>query len=826
MGEVWKARDARLDRTVAIKFAKSDFSERFDREARTVAALNHPNICQVYDIGPNYLVMEFLEGTTLKGPLPVEKAVEYAGQILDALDAAHKKGITHRDLKPDNILLTKQGVKLLDFGLAKQSAPLAPNDATLASALTAKGEILGTLQYISPEQLQGREVGARSDIFAFGCVLYEMLSGKRAFDGGSAASVIGAILEREPVPLDLHPPLGRVIQRCLAKDPGDRFQTALDLKFALTMAAGTVAGPGPQSPERRVSRHRAVALVGVTVLLLAGAAWKLRSPFQVPMSPAAWKLSRITALPAAEGSPSFSPDSSQVAFTWRGPEAQSDIYVKVIDADQPVRITTDPKPDVSPKWSPDGRWIAFVRSSSSGIGEVMLVRPTGGGERKVADVKVEAIRADPFLAWMPDSKALVVPSAPGEQRRGLDWIALDTGERRAITHVQAPLLGDTAPSVSATGDKLVFVRTFDDAKWAIYLQRLRNGKPDGDAIPVVDVNGRASSPSFLPSGSEIVFQANYSVLPRGIYRVSLDPPHAPILIHQGEFASPTISRDGNRIAMVEFNYDTDVYRLSLEDGTEQSLLKSSQRDDHPAYSPDGSRIVFHSERSGSAEVWVVGSDGSNPMQITSFGGPDVGLPRWSPDGNWIIFSAALAGRDPYIVSAKGGVPRRLFTHPSTDEPFGFSRDGKWIYVTSKRSGNVEIYRLPFGGGELIPVTTSGGRNMAVSPDGKSLYFRKPPGFFRIPLENGIPAGPEELVTEVPNLRGHFAVSSKGIYFGIPGQREIQFLDLASLRTWVVHTVAPPEILGWGFSVSPDEKSVLFAKQSPSLADILLIENFR
>src|SRR5882724_12833658 len=226
MGEVYKARDTRLDRIVAIKVAREQFSERFEREARAVAALNHPHICQLYDVGPNYLVMEFIDGAPLKGPVSLKKAVEYAGQILDALDAAHKKGITHRDLKPANILVTKQGIKLLDFGLAKlQGSELKERDATLTQALTAEGQIAGTLQYMSPEQLQGKEVDGRSDLFSFGCVLYEMLTGKRAFDGASTASVIAAILEREPAPLEVARPLDRVVRRSLAKDPEQRFQT-------------------------------------------------------------------------------------------------------------------------------------------------------------------------------------------------------------------------------------------------------------------------------------------------------------------------------------------------------------------------------------------------------------------------------------------------------------------------------------------------------------------------------------------------------------------------------------------------------------------------
>src|SRR6516162_10032681 len=230
MGEVYRATDTRLNREVAIKVCAREFSERFAQEARVIASLNHPHICHLYDVGPNYLVMELVEGTPLRGPLPLKQAVEYACQILEALDTAHRKGITHRDLKPANILVTKQGVKLLDFGLAKRGGPLRETDATLTAALTGKGEILGTLQYMSPEQLQGKDVDARSDLFSFGCVLYEMLAGKQAFEGQSAASVIAAILEREPAPLNLAVPLERVIRNCLVKDPDRRFQNALDLK--------------------------------------------------------------------------------------------------------------------------------------------------------------------------------------------------------------------------------------------------------------------------------------------------------------------------------------------------------------------------------------------------------------------------------------------------------------------------------------------------------------------------------------------------------------------------------------------------------------------
>src|SRR6202049_2613302 len=235
MGEVSRATDTRLHREVAIKVASAQFNERFEREARAVAALNHPHICTLHDVGPNYLVMEFVEGRPIRGPLPLNDALRYAEEIADALDHAHRKGIVHRDLKPANIMVTKQGIKLLDFGLAKFQKGITANDATLTNALTSKGQILGTLHYMSPEQLEGKEADERSDIYSFGCVLYEMITGKRAFDGKSVASVIAAILERTPSPL-VRAGLNRVVETCLAKDPDDRFQTARDLKRALRWA--------------------------------------------------------------------------------------------------------------------------------------------------------------------------------------------------------------------------------------------------------------------------------------------------------------------------------------------------------------------------------------------------------------------------------------------------------------------------------------------------------------------------------------------------------------------------------------------------------------
>jgi serine/threonine protein kinase len=257
MGEVFKARDQRLNRTVAIKVSKKQFTERFNREARAVAALNHPNICTLYDVGPDYLVMEYVDGVPLKGPLPLEEAIPIAVQIAAALDAAHTNGIIHRDLKPSNILITKSGVKLLDFGLAKQSGvTTSEHEQTVTQAITREGSLVGTLQYMAPEVLQGREADQRSDIFSFGCVLYELFGGHRAFSGDDSASVIASILKDQPLPLREFTPLApdlldHVVRKCLAKNPDDRWPSARDLAAALQWAGVHVAQSPVATPPRR-----------------------------------------------------------------------------------------------------------------------------------------------------------------------------------------------------------------------------------------------------------------------------------------------------------------------------------------------------------------------------------------------------------------------------------------------------------------------------------------------------------------------------------------------------------------------------------------------
>jgi serine/threonine protein kinase len=338
MGEVWKARDTRLGRTVAIKVLRVEFSERFEREARAVAALNHPHICQIYDVGPNYLVMEFVEGSPLKGPLPPGQAIALAIQLADAMDAAHRKGITHRDLKPLNVLVTKSGAKVLDFGLAKMTGEAAGiGGAELTRSIaTQEGTILGTLQYMAPEQLQGKEVDGRADIFSFGCVLYEMLTGKRAFDGQNAASIIAAVMDRPaPSVIEVAPAvIDRVVKRCLEKDPDNRWQTARDVRAALEL----VASDGIEAPVAREASSWTGTLVwSAAALLIAAMAgiggWFLRPAPVRTVSRTSIVLGSDEHL-ANLNTPAIaiSPDGSKVVYVARRGVGPAQLFLRPLDA--------------------------------------------------------------------------------------------------------------------------------------------------------------------------------------------------------------------------------------------------------------------------------------------------------------------------------------------------------------------------------------------------------------------------------------------------------------------------------------------------------------
>ncbi|MGO9259675.1 MAG: protein kinase domain-containing protein [Bryobacteraceae bacterium] len=415
MGEVWKARDPRLDRIVAIKTSSEKFSERFEREARAIAALNHPNICQIYDVGPDYLVMEYVEGPEIKGPLPLDQALKLAIQLASALEAAHRKSITHRDLKPANILTTKSGVKVLDFGLAKFGlVKHARSDETQTRALTQEGTIVGTLQYMAPEQLQGKPTDARSDIFSFGCVLYEMLTGKRAFRAENQATLIAAIMDREPEAIALHQPmvppmLERVVKKCLAKDPDDRWQSASDLKSELEWVlegGSNAAMPAPVVEHRRRNARLGWLLASVLAALLAVAVFAIFH-YRTASAPAAAIRFEI---PPPEGTswggydyPVVSPDGSRILFGATKRDGTRSLWLRPMDSVNAQPIPGTESGSVAPgAWSPDGRSIAYVAD-----GKLRRLEMAGGSPLILGSVGALAVPA-----WSPAGVVLFTGESP------------------------------------------------------------------------------------------------------------------------------------------------------------------------------------------------------------------------------------------------------------------------------------------------------------------------------------------------------------------------------------------------------------------------------
>src|SRR5436190_547136 len=434
MGVVYKARDTHLDRLVAIKVLPADKvaepsrRERFVYEAKAASALNHANIVTIHDIrssdSMDFIVMEYVEGKTLDNLIPAKglrpaDVLRYAVQIADAMAKAHGAGILHRDLKPSNIIVTDEGrVKILDFGLAKllDTDDSSPEGTTLtARPITQQGTVLGTVAYMSPEQAEGRKVDARSDIFSFGSVLYEMVTGRKPFAGDSRLSLLSKIVSEDPaapsqLAASIPPDLEKIILHCLRRDPARRYQDMADVKVALEDVEEESASGQHAVAARRSSRRRWAWAVLLPVM--AAAAFFAWHAWRAPQREEPLRAVALTTFSGAELYPSLSPDGNHVAFTWNGPNQDNpDIYVQQIGSGSPLRLTTDPRADYNPVWSPFGPWIAFLRSQSSGFffhsgrSELRLIPPLGGPDRKLAEIRIRetAVRLPQFVAWCPDS---------------------------------------------------------------------------------------------------------------------------------------------------------------------------------------------------------------------------------------------------------------------------------------------------------------------------------------------------------------------------------------------------------------------------------------
>jgi Tol biopolymer transport system component/predicted Ser/Thr protein kinase len=813
MGEVYKARDTRLDRIVAIKVLpahladRAELRERFDREAKTIASLNHPHICTLYDTGHqdeiDYLVMEYIEGETLaqrllKGAPPIQQGLQYAIEISDALDKAHRKGVTHRDLKPSNIMITKSGTKLLDFGLAKLrqgAAPAIPISElpTENDAITAQGTILGTLQYMAPEQLEAKEADSRTDIFAFGVVVYEMTTGKKAFAGKSQASLIAKILETDPPPMSslqpMTPPaLDRVVKKCLAKEPDQRWQTASDLCGEMKWIAegGSQAVVSAPIATRTKSRERlawsivTVMFVGFVVALAVGAfAYFQRAPQETQSVrfflslPETWSLARQLAATGAPPAPlAVSPDGHRVAFAATSADGKSLLWIRSLDA-LTGQALAGTEGAVRPFWSPDSRFLGFFADGKlkkievSGGPPITLCDASGGGGGAWGRdgvivfspapysglVKVSASGgvATPATKLSLDEAAHIRPSFLPDGRHFLYRAALSvTGGPIYVasldTNDRKMLLNDTSSNVLYSQGHLLFLRDttlmaqpFDTRRLAL----------SGDAFPIaesIQIQG-SGNPYGLFSASEngvLAYQAGPGA--GGLQLVWFDRTGKQISV-LGDSTSDAdleLSPDGKLLsvhnpAQAGNTLDIWLYDLARSLPTRFTFGENAMT---LIWSPDGSRVVFNSRQKGHLDLYQKASSGAGseePLLVDNSAKTPL---SWSPDGRFILYrsTGVSTASNLFVLPLSGD--RKPFPFLSTDTRFivvfgQFSPDGRWLVYNSTESGRSEIYVAPFPGpGGKWQVSPSGGSWPRWRHDGTEIFYLAPDNKLMAATVNG------------------------------------------------------------------------------------------
>ena len=862
MGVVYKAYDLRLERAVAVKVlapdrvGDRDAKQRFAREARAASALNHPGIVTIHDIqsdaGVDFIVMDYIEGTTLdqrigRTGLPPAEVRRYAAQVADAVAAAHGAGILHRDLKPSNLMITREGrVKVLDFGLAKLLEPAeTAGAASTVAGLTMEGTRVGTPAFMSPEQAEGRALDARSDVFSFGAVLYEMSTGRKPFSGDSALAILGRILSEEPTPpsaivSSIPADLEKLVLRCLRKDPDRRYQTMADLKVALDDLE-----LDRTSVTTRVPMRWGLAVIAAIVLFggyLAWRTWPARNPVE------ALRAEALTTFPGPELYPSLSPDGNHVVFTWTGPKQENaDVYVQQIGAGAPLRLTTDQGSDYNPVWSPDGRWVAFLRGDparalAQSARELRLIAPLGGPERKLADIRVQEITVNPVhLTWCPDSTCLVVSDTLGErQPDGLFRVSLDTGEKQPVTTPHTPAIADTNPAFSPDGASLLFLRRTTWGTGDVHVLPLQAGRAAGEPRRIATAPLTIDSVAWHPDGQAILLATPAFAGPAALWTVRAtgdsQPERLPYVGEDGvmpAFSRPQSGRPARLVYVRSFT-DENIWRLDLPgpgiaaQSPPAVAVASTRADLHPQLSPDGGRVAFTSTRSGGWEIWTSDLDGGKPVQLTSLKAGATGVPHWSPDGQHIVFASDVEGQfDIFIVASAGGKPRNLTSHPAMEHVPIFSGDGRWIYFSSRRSGEFQVWKVPVAGGDPVQVTTEGGWLSQESFDGTDLYFTATPAvgapvtLWRAPTKGG-PA--VRVIDGV--LNGAFAVSRRGIYYIAVPKAALQFFDFASRRAATIAEDLGRFAEEGGVAVSPDGRFVLFVRRDSSIDDLMLVERFR
>ncbi len=794
MGEVYRATDTRLDRAVAIKVlpqhlaASNEARQRFEREARAIAALNHPHICALYDVGQqdgvDFLVMEYLEGETLaaaldRGPLAGEQLLRPAIQIADALDKAHHQGFAHRDLKPGNIMLTKAGAKVLDFGLAKlrephpAAAPAAALPTVSRQPLTVVGTILGTLQYMAPEQLEGKEADARSDIFAFGAVLYEMATGRKAFEGKSPASLMAAVLAADPPPMSqLQPPvppgLERIVRACLAKDPDTRWQSAADLRRQLQWLTESPAPSSPTPVPRTSSPKLAWGLAAALALLLATV-----SVVHFRETPPPERSLRFTIAPPPKSVVEIfrlSPDGRYLAMN-ATVEGRLQLWLRALDAPEstPLAGTDGAR---YPFWSPDSRWIAFFadgklrkiavtggppqticdapdgRSGTWNREGVIVFSPTPDGLHRVAAsggaaAPVATLEATGrselhrFPEFLPDGRHFLFLVTRARQDR--DGVYLGAPDSKDVRR----LLADASSAVFTTGPGgdgyLLVVRENSLTAHPFDAARLQ---VRGDPVPISNPVGFSANINF----------ADFAAADNGVlaFRTGRADARTHLLWYNREgkqigsvdasaIVGFSLSPDEKRVAVhaIAGSRGGDIWLHEFARGAATRFTFDPAPDVGIVWSPDGSRIVFGSERQGGrVDLYWKASSGAGQEELLLKTDATKRPWDWSRDGRFLSFSQQGGSKtrsDLWILRMTGDRKPFPFLESQFDETEGrFSPDGRWLAYVSNESGRDQVYVQPFadgpaGSGGKYQVSTAGGAAPRWRRDGKELFYLAPDG---------------------------------------------------------------------------------------------------
>jgi serine/threonine protein kinase/Tol biopolymer transport system component len=795
MGEVYRAKDTRLDRTVAVKILPSHLSDnleakqRFDREARAISSLNHPNICTLHDVGHqdgiDFLVMEFLEGETLadrlrKGPLTTELVLKYGIEICEGLERAHKSGVVHRDLKPGNVMLTKGGAKLMDFGLAKaipsgispaSSLTMTISHPSADQPLTAQGTIVGTFQYMSPEQTEGKEAEARSDIFALGAVLYEMATGKRAFTGKSQASLVAAILASEPPPIStvqpMSPPaLEQVIKSCLAKDPDDRFQTVHDLKLQLKWiaeaSASQLAAPA-QIRARRVVQKRTLLIAAVVGWILAAAtlAVFLSSSAQLedarrPMT-ASWLPPSDTEFTSVvDGALALSPDGSKLAFLTGDP---SDTKLWVRDVATGASHQMEVERPTFPFWSPDGKNIGFFSAGklkkvalaggpvqvlcdapegrgaswsprgviifTPNIREPLYKVPEGGGfPEKLTDAKPGWTHRNPYFLPDGDHFLFTYREAVGAAGGGVGALY-----GASLSGEQPRQILEAASNTQYSEGYLLYLR-----ETVLVAQRFdpKSLKFSGNPAPVaekLDYWNARDLAAFTTAHGTLVFRHGslQKTQPMWVDRTGKEVGR---FGEPGLYMQPRASADGALVGLVRPDPDTGKGDVWVVDTSRNTVSRSTFADAASisyAFSPDAKRIAVGTiAGTATGGMWIQPTSGSGNQEKLDAPKTFGNVISWSPNGRYLFFMVQnnATRQDIYYTDLNGDKKLTPFLEsPANESNAVLSPNGKWLAYQSDESGRYEVYVTAFPGpGGKYQVSNGGGGSPSWTADGKQLYY--------------------------------------------------------------------------------------------------------